>query len=541
MMAFDHVFLDVARNESRAIQMKLAGAPATLLFREFYCTDPGCDCRRVVLLVHWVEGKCIAASINYGFGPPRRGDDEPQIFLDPLNPQSEFSTVLLAVFTEIVSSDGEYRARLQRHYAMWKAVVDDPSHPEHAKVRGDAHGDPSFRPAFPARKQRQPRGPRTGARKASPGSQSIELELVVAKAAAADGKLQQRFRRLLAKVDRLRQRLRAWKHGRPDIDRELAVYAARLQRQAALGREMLLVLDRAFKEHKLSIADRKTLAACIVSLAGELVAQGGDEEVKEIYNRYGQCDYDAEVAAEDAAGVEALKAMMASFGIELDDDEVTSFEDVQRKLDALDQEEEAAARERRARRKKSAKQVASEARRAEEERSANKAVQEVYRALAMALHPDREQDPAERERKAELMREVNVAYEAKDLLRLLELQLQLERVDADRVETIAEERVRHYNRILDEQSRQLARELEELERPFRMDMQLAPTARLAPATVIARLRDDLALVQRHIAALEHDLEVFRDPRGLKAWLKAHGQPGRRRRGRGGERGADLFG
>src|ERR1041384_3879208 len=56
MMAFDHVFLDVAERESQAIQTTdPRGRPATFVFREFYCADPGCDCRRVLLHVHWVE------------------------------------------------------------------------------------------------------------------------------------------------------------------------------------------------------------------------------------------------------------------------------------------------------------------------------------------------------------------------------------------------------------------------------------------------------------------------------------------------------
>jgi hypothetical protein len=193
MMAFDHVFLEVARTEGRAIQVTdRAGKSATFLFREFYCTDPGCDCQRVVLHVHWVEEKRVAASINYGFRPSRRRD-EPQISLDPLNPQSERSEELLRMFSELLVKDGGYRKTLRRHYTMWKQVVDDPTHPDHAKLRGEAHGDPSFRPAFPRRKPRSA-GPRAAGAGAPAGSRS--LELVAAKGAHADSKLQQRFRRL---------------------------------------------------------------------------------------------------------------------------------------------------------------------------------------------------------------------------------------------------------------------------------------------------------------------------------------------------------
>jgi hypothetical protein len=535
MMAFDHVFWDVAKRDSRAIQaVDPTGAPATFVLREFYCNEPGCDCRRVVLHLHWVEGKRVAASINYAFERSKRRD-EPQISLDPLNPQSEHSRGLLALFTEIIAKDKAYREQLHRHYAMWKQVVDDPSHPDHAKVRGAAHDDPSFRPAFP-RRAPAPRRARERPRRPA-GSES--LDLVIAKAGPADGKLQQRFKRLLEKVDRLRQRLRAWTEHRPNIDREIAAYGALFGEQGRICREMVNRLDRSYANASFSKAERKKLAAMICSITGTLIEQGGHDDLKEIYNRYSRSDFDAEAAAADAAGVEALKAMMEMFGVEVGAD-VDSIEKLQAlneaQLEALEREE-AAAQERRAKRKKSAKQAATEARRADEERNANKAVQEVYRKLALALHPDREQDPEERTRKAELMREVNIAYEAKDLLRLLELQLQLERVDATRIEVLAEERVQHYNRILDEQSRQLAIELEELELPFRLELGLSPSSRLSPTDVVARIRADAEALRRQIASNVRDLEVFEDVSRLKAWLKTQA----RSRRRGDEHDADLFG
>ncbi len=586
MMPFDHVFMDVAQRESGSIEtIDRAGERATYLFREFYCTEPGCDCRRVILHVLWVEGRRVAASISYAFERSKRRD-EPQISLDPLNPQSERSRKLLAVFTDMIGKDREYRERLIRHYEMWKRVVDDPAHPEHAKVRGEAHDDPTFQPAFPRRKGRAPgrskagraanganaanaangvngengttgangvagargAGGKAGARgpggKAETGARSIELvELVAARGARAEGKLQQRFRRLLEKVDGLRQRVRAWKDARPEIATEISAYAALLEARCRRCRDMIGLLDRAYGSTGLGKADRKTLAEVIASLAGELIGYGGHDDLKPLYNRYSRSDFDAEAAAADAAGAEALRSMMEELGMEVGDADLSSMEKIkaftEAQLEAAEREA-AAEEERRARRKKSAKQAAAEGRREEERRSTGKALQDVYRELARALHPDREQDPAESARKTGLMQEVNVAYEAKDLLRLLELQLELERVEAERVDTIAEERVRHYIRILDEQAKQLAVELEELELPFRMELGLTPTARLTPANVVARIRADTEKVKQERAALEHDLAAFEDVNRLKAWLKAQAPPRGKGRARAPEPELDLF-
>lgn len=167
MLAFDVLYPEVARNEARAITtLDAAGAPAaTLVFREMYCNEPRCDCRRVILLVHHVERQRLAATINYAFEPPEPPHDkyEHQVFLDPLNPQSELADAVLDLFIKMIANDGAYHDRLVRHYEMWKRVVDDPGHPLHAKVRSAEHDNPSFRPAFRWRKEQVRGEPPCGA------------------------------------------------------------------------------------------------------------------------------------------------------------------------------------------------------------------------------------------------------------------------------------------------------------------------------------------------------------------------------------------
>src|SRR5262249_20602381 len=155
--------------------------------------------------------------------------------------------------TRGIRKDREYRERLIRHYTAWKQVVDDPSHPEHAKVRGAAHGDPAFRPAFPRRKEQARGRPAAAAR--SGGSQ--RLRRAAARAGAGDSKLQREFRRVLQKVDRLKQRVRGWKEARADIDTEISRYAALVARLHEVGRAMVDLLDRSYPDAVFSKADRK--------------------------------------------------------------------------------------------------------------------------------------------------------------------------------------------------------------------------------------------------------------------------------------------
>ena len=166
MSGFHSVFPDKAQNECRTISpFNDPSLPnRTFLLMELYCTDLGCDCRRVMLNVMDVEAGRHVATINYGFEPPEPPWDvnEGQIFLDPLNPQSAWSAALLALVTEMIESDPSYRARLMRHYAMWKRAVDDPSHPKHTKIvairreadriispRPERRSEPKVRPNAP--------------------------------------------------------------------------------------------------------------------------------------------------------------------------------------------------------------------------------------------------------------------------------------------------------------------------------------------------------------------------------------------------------
>jgi len=103
------------------------------------------------------------AAINHAFEPPRPPfEDEGQTFLDPLNVKSAMSDVLLDLFVDMVTNDEGYRQRLERHYKMWKSVVDDPSHPDHHRVRSELHDDPDFEPAFPRQEPVRRDGPKLG-------------------------------------------------------------------------------------------------------------------------------------------------------------------------------------------------------------------------------------------------------------------------------------------------------------------------------------------------------------------------------------------
>lgn len=164
-MNFARLFPELAASEVRSIEPKgIAGLPdRPFWLTEFYCSDYRCDCRRVILIVEDMATRKQVASINFAFEPPTPPfEDEGQIFLDPLNPQSVLSEVFLDFISQMLEVDTEYRDRLERHYTMWKQVVDDVSHPDNPKIANESHKDPAFRPAFPMGETVRRAGPKVG-------------------------------------------------------------------------------------------------------------------------------------------------------------------------------------------------------------------------------------------------------------------------------------------------------------------------------------------------------------------------------------------
>jgi hypothetical protein len=161
MLTFHTLFPDEAdTGYGTVIPVSRAGLPKRpFCFVESYCVEPECDCRRVMLSVIDSETDEQVATINYGFEPPEPPfDDEPQWFLDPLNPQSKLSDSFLDLFEYMIEHDRSYHDRLVRHYEMWKRVVDDPAHPDQPTVRLAASGDGIPRHRQPLRRI----APRTG-------------------------------------------------------------------------------------------------------------------------------------------------------------------------------------------------------------------------------------------------------------------------------------------------------------------------------------------------------------------------------------------
>jgi len=336
---------------------------------------------------------------------------------------------------------------------------------------------------------------------------------------------QKAFNSLIKQIEMQRAQLAAWEAAVPPYQQKYASEMLPLfDISEDLQIRMVHCFDQACDQKGLTKPERRKIAGLIIELAHPLIAERGDEALKTVYNRHSGSDYDGE----EAAATQSVKSMLEDIlnidlGDELDPlspDDILQraqeqMQERQGKEDAYWREED----ERHAMRKKSAKQLAKEAQQQAEEQQISQSIREVYRKLASALHPDRETDPQERDRKTALMQRVNQAYAKNNPLKLLELQLELEHIDQRAINNISEERLKHYNSILKEQLGELKEEISHAEDAFRMQFGIDPFVRLVPKTLMRHLASDIAALRREISALENDLRAFEDIKQLKVWLK----------------------
>jgi hypothetical protein len=345
---------------------------------------------------------------------------------------------------------------------------------------------------------------------------------------------QKSFNTLIKKIEAKRIELAAWQEAIPFYQKKHSVELAPLLEIAQdLHVDIVYSLDRMCGQKGLTKPERDKLGNVIAALAGDLAAERDDDELKSLYNKYSGSDFDAE-EAEEAYRMKLLMESMT--GVDLGDDlDASSPEEMMQRMREKLQEQQAknaaeresATEEGPPTRKKTAKQLAKEARELAEEQEISQSIREVYRKLVSALHPDREPDLQERERKTALMQRVNQAYDKKNLLLLLELQLELEHIDQAAINDISESRLKHFTKVLKEQLGELEQEILQTDDLFRMQFNLDPYERLIPATIMRQLDFAIADMALTIRDLKNDLLMFEDIKKLKVWLKSLRKPRRK--------------
>lgn len=320
---------------------------------------------------------------------------------------------------------------------------------------------------------------------------------------------QRKFNQLIERLTQQRGELARWQAFRQRYQQHLAEqYQPALTRLREKQIDMVRLLDRTLDGEALSRRERAKVRDILGDLLSQLLAGSQDPELVRIHDKYA----DRSFADEQQEQFDALRNLASeTFGVDVEA-ELPHWLDDQLLTGRTERREPAP-------RKKSAKAAAREALREQAAQGGTRAVREVFRKLASELHPDRESDPAEHARKTELMQRVNQAYKAGDLLALLELQLGVEQIDPKSLGSLAEERLRHYIHVLEEQSRRLRDELAEVVAPFSMALGESSVRKISPAIVQRALAADIREIKALVRTLEADLVRFRDIPAFRRTLR----------------------
>lgn len=341
-------------------------------------------------------------------------------------------------------------------------------------------------------------------------------------------KAQREFNTLTDRIRKLRADLTEWQAWLQDFaehwtrDMEPALNAVdRVQRELVLRIDTLLCHPPTGL--KLTRRQQQTLSRYLLSLVDELLAvDASDAELEALHDRH------SDISLEEQREMEC-DFTQSMLGDMFGEDVVATFEGndsesllrhAQEKLAESARAEEAQREQRAAERatkrgKPTAAERATE-RKADAAKQASLSLREIFRKLVSVLHPDREADGAERERKTALMKRVNLAYQNEDLLELLSLQIEIEQIDGEHLAALPEQRLRHYNHVLKEQVRTLEGERDALAAPLLMQFNLhvAPDAR-------AR-----SMLDREFKQRVADMRILKNQRGEA--LAALGDSQRRR-------------
>jgi hypothetical protein len=336
---------------------------------------------------------------------------------------------------------------------------------------------------------------------------------------------QQRFNRLLVRIDKLKAQI-AEVQALGDLHRP--VFSATLtplhERFDALMRRMALWLDERLQGKDLRPAQKRTAIEILCGLCAVLVASG-DESMRALHDKRSR----RSLEEKDQAAAADMRAMMEGvLGKPLDLDE--SLDESPDSVDAVmraamahlqeaaqaEQQHQHAARARK-------KPTAAQRKAAQQQEDADTVLRKVFRQLASALHPDRERDPAEHQRKTALMSEANAAYGRQDLMALLQIQLRIEQADAQSLSQLPEEKIASMSLLLKQQVSELEQALAAQRAQVMEEFDLPSY----PAPNAAMLHSQL-LMQEHslkqdLASMEQDLELVQDDANFKLWLKSQKQ------------------
>lgn len=332
---------------------------------------------------------------------------------------------------------------------------------------------------------------------------------------------QQHFNRFLQQVATLSgviARLEAWEvqHRHAHVQ---ALYHSRQQAQS-LSKALLLQLHERLESGLLNASQDRIARRKLRQLLAEWPSR--DPQVLSLAERYREEGEDEEATEEARAAAQRLREQIEeALGQPLDGGSRHQTPEEVMAAGMRQWQRQQAAQQARKAAKRAARQASQKPQAMVQRLDAKSALRTVFRQLASALHPDREPDAVERERKTALMSEVNAAYEKGDLSTLLRLQVQTLSVAAA-PNGLADDRLAAMALLLKEQVKALQDDLQQLRSRLAQELGVTVGADPDEAAMSHQLQRQRQDAEQRVAQFEADLRSLGNEAECKRWLKAQG-------------------
>ena len=381
---------------------------------------------------------------------------------------------------------------------------------------------------------------------------------------------QKKFQKLCQKIEQEQVRLNEWQTAQADIQARASreILPTYTQLREIIFQQIQQLLQQ--KQQKMTAAQQTKLAQKIEQLSLQLLEsqQMSAEQVQfltELLNHYGydferpdlddldemfEAKTEAEFAEEnfeqggfedDASEQERLAQLKLDslkhflceeYDLDLDffdfqhdpldlDDFIEKFEQKmqdQEELDFLSQlsgAQKAFAEQQIAREK--AKAAKKQQQREEAKKLANQSIKTIYLKITAWIHPDREQDEQKKQEKTALMQQANQAYEANDLLTLLNLQIQL---GQQHNLSFANQQLKAYNLLLEEQLETLQMQVDDIIYSFNWSQFLYSNRKIKVQDLYRKYEQDYRHAQQKLARAQEILEKYQDLKQLKQLMRS---------------------
>lgn len=381
---------------------------------------------------------------------------------------------------------------------------------------------------------------------------------------------QKKFQKLCQKIEQEQVRLNEWQTAQADIQarasREILPTYAQLretifqqiqqllqQKQQKMTAAQQTKLDQKIEQLSLQLLESQQMSAEQVQFLTELLNHYGydferpdlddldemfeakteSESAEENFEQGGFEDDASEQERLAQLKLDSLKHFLCEeYDLDLDffdfqhdpldlDDFIEKFEQKmqeQEELDFLSQlsgTQKAFAEQQIAREK--AKAAKKQQQREEAKKLANQSIKTIYLKITAWIHPDREQDEQKKQEKTALMQQANQAYEANDLLSLLNLQIQL---GQQHNLSFANQQLKAYNLLLEEQLETLQMQVDDIIYSFDWGMFLYSNRKIKVQDLYRKYEQDYRHAQQKLARAQEILEKYQDLKQLKQLMRS---------------------